>query len=355
MLITGGTGGLGGVIAKHLVAQGVEDLVLVSRRGEKPEWVAELDARVTVAKCDVSDRKAVQKLLKKHPVRSIVHAAGVLDDGVIESLTPERLVDRAASPKVDAAWNLHELAGDLDRFVLFSSVAGTLGSAGQGNYAAANAFLDALADHRPEHRLTRLGRLGRRHGRAAVRSGRRTHAPRRHATDLGGAGRRAVRHGHRARRRARWHRSGSTSPCCGPRARWRRCCAAWSGRARSVRSPVRTPRSRSSPGCPRSTEADRLEALLDVVRAEVAGVLGHVNAQVDRSGAAVPRPRLRLADRRRAAQPPHRRDRHPPARDADLRLPDAGALASYLRDELLGAVAVTRTCPLWCPLRTIRS
>ncbi|HEX8864134.1 MAG TPA: type I polyketide synthase, partial [Lentzea sp.] len=145
VLITGG-GGLGGVIAQHLVAEhGVTELIVASRSGKKPDW--EVDASVKVVKCDVSDRKALQRLLKKHTVKSVVHTAGVLDDGVIESLTPEQF-DTVMRPKVDAAWHLHELLPEA-RIVLFSSAAGILGGAGQGNYAAANAFLDALAQHRP--------------------------------------------------------------------------------------------------------------------------------------------------------------------------------------------------------------
>ncbi len=144
VLITG-AGGLGGVIAQHLVAEhGVTELILASRSGKKPAW--EADAAVKVVKCDVSDRKALQRLLKKHTVKSVVHTAGVLDDGTIESLTPERL-DTVLRPKVDAAWHLHELLPEA-RLVLFSSAAGALGGAGQGNYAAANSFLDALAVHR---------------------------------------------------------------------------------------------------------------------------------------------------------------------------------------------------------------
>ncbi len=149
VLITGGTGGLGLVIARHLVVtHGVRDLLLVSRRGEAD--VAELEAlgaSVIVEACDVSDRSAVADLLARHEVRAVVHTAGVLDDGVVESLTPDR-VDTVLRPKVDAAWHLHELTVDLDAFVVFSSVAGTIGTAGQGNYAAANAFLDALMEHR---------------------------------------------------------------------------------------------------------------------------------------------------------------------------------------------------------------
>ncbi|MEV0005529.1 SDR family NAD(P)-dependent oxidoreductase [Micromonospora sp. NPDC050980] len=161
VLITGGTGALGALVAAHVVrTYGVRDLVLVGRRGADAPGAGDLaatlealGARVTLAAADAGDRDDLRRVIAAVPAASpltgVIHCAGVLDDGVLGGLTAER-VERVLRPKADAARNLHELTAHLDLrwFLLFSSVAATFGAPGQANYAAANGYLDGLASHR---------------------------------------------------------------------------------------------------------------------------------------------------------------------------------------------------------------
>jgi acyl transferase domain-containing protein/acyl carrier protein len=161
VLIVGGTGGLGVLFARHLAgAHGVRRLVLTSRRGMEAEGagelvdeLAELGCEARVVACDVSDRAQCASLIEgigeTHPLQGVIHAAGVLEDGLVASMGTEQ-VERVMRPKVDGAFHLHELTAgmELAEFVVFSSAAGVMGSPGQANYAAGNAFLDALAHHR---------------------------------------------------------------------------------------------------------------------------------------------------------------------------------------------------------------
>jgi NADP-dependent 3-hydroxy acid dehydrogenase YdfG len=167
VLVTGGTGALGGHIARWVARRGASRVILVSRQGMAASGAVRLAAQlcgsgsaVTVAACDIAERSGLTALWTRlHqdviPVRAVLHTAGVLDDGVVDALTPARLAT-VLDPKVAAATHLDELTAgvDLDAFVLFSSIAGAVGSAGQANYAAANAGLDAIAEHRRARGLT---------------------------------------------------------------------------------------------------------------------------------------------------------------------------------------------------------
>ncbi|MEU2589053.1 SDR family NAD(P)-dependent oxidoreductase, partial [Streptomyces avermitilis] len=291
VLLTGASGALGGLVARHLVAEhGVRSLLLLSRRGAEAPGAVELEAELAAwgaevrwAACDAADRDALAQVLAGTPVTAVVHAAGVLDDGVIAALTPERM-EKVLRPKTDAVLNLHELTSDLSAFVVFSSVSGILGSAGQGNYAAANTFLDAfaearrarglpatslawglweqgsgMADRLDQADLARLKRVGLapiavdeglRLFDAALALDRAVVVPLR--LDLGGL-------------------QGTVPPVL-----------------RGLRGPVRGTARRMAQSAPQGSlgqrlaglpQAEREQVVLDLVRAEVAAVLGHASAQ----------------------------------------------------------------------------
>ncbi|MFG2992838.1 type I polyketide synthase [Streptomyces sp. NPDC048257] len=304
VLITGGSGTLAGIVARHLAtAHGVRRLLLLSRRGadapgagELTAELAGLGAQVSWAACDAGDRDALAAVLSAvpaaHPLTAVVHTAGVLDDGVIGSLTPQRL-DTVLRPKADAALHLHELTRDLplSAFVLFSAIAGTLGSAGQANYAAANVFLDALAQHRHDQGLpaTSLawglwadasgmtGGLGEAHLRRMEQQGMGALS----ATEGMALLDAALAAGRPALVPARLNIPGLRNAAGpGPVAPVFRSLLGTSGR--------RTAQTRTDGGTPLAERLTRLtgpeqdRALLDLVRAQVASTLGHASAeQVD--------------------------------------------------------------------------
>jgi amino acid adenylation domain-containing protein/thioester reductase-like protein len=158
VIITGGLGDLGRRVAMWLAtAHGVRDLVLISRQGmDTPgadgfvKELAQSGSEVSVVACDMADFQNLEQVMstfsEARPLRGVVHTAGLLDDGALQDLTPERFA-RVLAPKVKGAWNLHQLTQgmDMDLFLLFSSVSGIIGTPGQANYAAANTSLDALA------------------------------------------------------------------------------------------------------------------------------------------------------------------------------------------------------------------
>jgi malonyl CoA-acyl carrier protein transacylase/NADP-dependent 3-hydroxy acid dehydrogenase YdfG/acyl carrier protein len=166
VLITGGTGTLGRLVARHLVTTGgATHLLLTGRQGPAAPGAAELRAELTelgaqvnIAACDAAEAGALAALLAQipaeHPLSCVIHAAGVLADGTVETLSADQ-VDAVLRPKADAAWNLHELTADAApaAFIMFSSAAGVLGAPGQANYAAANGFLDGLAAYRRAREL----------------------------------------------------------------------------------------------------------------------------------------------------------------------------------------------------------
>ncbi|GAA3245961.1 hypothetical protein GCM10010532_090110 [Dactylosporangium siamense] len=184
VLVTGGTGALGVHVARWLAAEGASRIVLVSRRGPDAPGMSELGIPgVEIVAADIADGAAVSRLIRDYAPNAVIHAAGVLDDGTVDGLTPERIAAVMAA-KVDGALHLDAATRDvrLDAFILFSSFAGSVGSAGQGNYAAANAALDAIAEQRRAAGLPAVsiawgpwagdgmaGDLGDRHRRGGVR------------------------------------------------------------------------------------------------------------------------------------------------------------------------------------------
>ncbi|WP_380283495.1 SDR family NAD(P)-dependent oxidoreductase [Kitasatospora purpeofusca] len=299
-LITGGLGGVGAAVARHLVAEhGVRRLLLVGRRGAAtPEAeqlladLAALGARVEAAACDVADPEALAALLRgiddAHPLTGLVHAAGVVADGLVGTLTAEQ-VDTVLRPKLDAAWLLHELTRglDLSAFVLFSSSAALVDGAGQGNYAAGNAFLDALADHRRSLGLPALalswglwadlGGMG-----AAL-----TDADRRRIARLGlapltaaeslDALDRALTAGRPALVPVRVDRAALAARADALPALLRDVAGPAARRAPAARSAA--PAAEAVTGLAALPEPERDRAVLDLVRARAAAVLGHTGAE----------------------------------------------------------------------------
>ncbi len=294
VVITGASGVLGGLLARHLVTvHGVRHLLLLSRSAPAIEELS--DASVTVLACDVADRAALESALAtipaEHPLTAVVHAAGALDDGVLEALTPERL-ETVLRPKAVAARHLHELTAhlDLDAFVLFSSFATTMGGAGQAGYSAANAYLDALAQHR---RVRGLPATSLAWGLWEARSGLTAHLGDDDVSRLGRSGVRALPTDRALRL---FDLAVSTGePLLMPVALD---LAAWRARAEVpalLRGLVRTSSRRAvrdgvpaGPGLAERLaglpEAEQLRVVDEVVRAQVAAVLGYASGNAVEAG-----------------------------------------------------------------------
>ncbi|MCP2256256.1 Phosphopantetheine attachment site, partial [Prauserella aidingensis] len=291
-LVTGGTGALGSAVATWLAERGAPHVLLVSRRGEHApgaprlrERLTALGTRVTFAACDAGDRDQLAAVLdtvpEELPLDTVVHTAAVLDDGVLDALDADR-VDRACRPKVDTALHLHELTRELplSAFVLFSSFAGTFGTPGQGNYAPGNAYLDALAAHRRDLGLPAtsiawgpwggagmadgaVGELARRHGVPEMEPELALEALHR-AVDAGDV--------FTAVADIDWNRFGTAFTATRPS---RFLSEMPQLRANGTSEPDEDDLPTRLAGMP---EAERERAVLDVVRAQAAAVLGHTEA-----------------------------------------------------------------------------
>ena len=350
VLVTGGTGGLGGRVARWLAGRGAAHLVLTSRRGTDAPGAAELadelrahGTEVTVAACDVADREALAALLDgipaEHPLTGVVHTAGATGTTTLDDLTTTELAETLRA-KVDGARHLDELLADadLDAFVLFSSIAGVWGSGGQAAYAAANAYLDALAEQRRAAGRAATSLAWGPWADAGMATAEETAAYLRRrglgALDPHLAVRaleQAVESGETCVTLADvdWERfaplftSTRPSPLLGELPEVRRLVEAAHASAGGPSGAERSAALELVERLNGSSPAERQRVLLELVRNQAASVLGHDGAACRARVDAVQRPRLRLADRRRDPQPADGGDRRVPAAHPRLRLPHA--------------------------------
>ena len=365
ILVTGGTGGLGVLVARHLVVEhGVGHLVLVSRRGEEAEGAVELreelealGASVRIAACDVSDRGQLARLLDSISVGGASAARGGARRRRARRRRDRVAHGRAgrsrAGPKVDAAWHLHELTQhlDLSAFVLFSSGGGCARRprAGQlcGGERVPGRPGGASSRARPRRRLDGMGTVGPggRHEPAGSRGGSRADGALGDACARLRGGPRAVRRALGAGRGAACSRSPRSSRRCARRprrGRCRRCSAVWSAPPRGEPAMRAGSLARRLAGMP---EAERESVVLELVRAEVASVLGHASAGRDRYAAGLQGARVRLAGGRGAAQPAERGDRPAPARHARVRLSDPRGAGGLPAGRGVGRTGRAWRCP----------